>query len=204
VTQRATAATAGADDAGGGRGSIADIIDEWHHRVNSVVSSLDELARQRGVALAGRRRSGPPAAPAAATAPAYPMSPSLSRYGATAPASPSVGPARGTSPLPSAADVARAYVERALQRQRQRWSGDFENASISVSCWNDSPDSVSSGKKRKDRSGHPKLNQLAVDYLRSWLLSRQHIEHPYPSEQNYADLSRATGVEKPQLKNWFV
>jgi hypothetical protein len=83
-------------------------------------------------------------------------------------------------------------------------SDDFENASISVSCCNDSPDSVSSGKKRKDRSGHPKLNQLAVDYLRSWLLSRQHIEHPYPSEQNYADLSRATGVEKPQLKNWFV
>lgn len=66
------------------------------------------------------------------------------------------------------------------------------------------PTKVSSGKKRKDRSGHPKFNQLAVDYLRSWLLSRQHIEQPYPSEQNYADLSRATGLEKPQLKNWFV
>ena len=81
---------------------------------------------------------------------------------------------------------------------------DIENASLSVSSSNESPDSVSSGNKRKDRSGHPKLNQVAVDYLRSWLLSRQHIEQPYPSEQNYADLSRATGLEKPQLKNWFV
>jgi len=81
---------------------------------------------------------------------------------------------------------------------------DIENASLSVSSSNESPDSVSSGNKRKDRSGHPKLNQVAVDYLRSWLLSRQHIEQPYPSDQNYADLSRATGLEKPQLKNWFV
>jgi len=103
-------------------------------------------------------------------------------------------------------DAVILHSETIANSARDSWktSDDFENASISVSCWNESPDSVSSGKKRKDRSGHPKLNQLAIDYLRSWLLSRQHIEQPYPSEQNYADLSRATGVEKPQLKNWFV
>ena len=103
-------------------------------------------------------------------------------------------------------DAAILHSETVANSASDSWktSDDFENASISVSCCNDSPDSVSSGKKRKDRSGHPKLNQLAVDYLRSWLLSRQHIEQPYPSEQNYADFSRATGVEKPQLKNWFV
>ncbi len=103
-------------------------------------------------------------------------------------------------------DAVILHSETVANSARDSWktSDDFKNASISVSCWNDSPDSVSSGKKRKDRSGHPKLNQLAVNFLRSWLLSRQHIEQPYPSEQNYADLSRATGVEKPQLKNWFV
>jgi hypothetical protein len=103
-------------------------------------------------------------------------------------------------------DTAILHSETVANSASDSWktSDDFENASISVSSSNDSPDSVSSGKKRKDRSGHPKLNQLAVDYLRSWLLSRQHIEQPYPSEQNYADLSRATGLEKPQLKNWFV
>jgi secreted trypsin-like serine protease len=100
-------------------------------------------------------------------------------------------------------DAAILHSETVANSASDSWktSDDFKNASISVSCWNDSPDSVSSGKKRKDRSGHPKFNQLAVDYLRSWLLSRQHIEQPYPSEQNYADLSRATGLEKPQLKN---
>jgi hypothetical protein len=103
-------------------------------------------------------------------------------------------------------DAAILHSETVANSASDSWktSDDFENASISVSCWNDSPDSVSSGKKRKDHSGHPKLNQLAVDYLRSWLLSRQHIEQPYPLEQNYADLLRATGLEKPQLKNWFV
>ncbi|KAL3765839.1 hypothetical protein ACHAW5_004156 [Stephanodiscus triporus] len=103
-------------------------------------------------------------------------------------------------------DTAILHPETVANSASDSWktSDDFENASISVSSSNESPDSVSSDKKRKDRSGHPKLNQLAVDYLRSWLLSRQHIEQPYPSEQNYADLSRATGLEKPQLKNWFV
>ena len=103
-------------------------------------------------------------------------------------------------------DAAILNSETVANSASDSWktSDDFENASISVSCWNDSPDSVSSGKKRKDRIGHPQLNQLAVNYLRSWLLSRQHIEQPYPLEQNYADLSRATGLEKPPLKNWFV
>jgi hypothetical protein len=102
--------------------------------------------------------------------------------------------------------TARRHSKTVANSANDAWrsSEDIENASLSVSSSNESPDSVSSGNKRKDRSGHPKLNQVAVDYLRSWLLSRQHIEQPYPSEQNYADLSRATGLEKPQLKNWFV
>jgi hypothetical protein len=102
--------------------------------------------------------------------------------------------------------TARRHSESIANSESDAWKSfdDIENASLSVSSANESPDSVSSGNKRKDRSGHPKLNQVAVDYLRSWLLSRQHIEQPYPSEQNYTDLSRATGLEKPQLKNWFV
>ena len=67
-----------------------------------------------------------------------------------------------------------------------------------------SPPSSNNSKKRKDRTGHPKLNQDAVDYLRSWLISKQHIEQPYAAEQTYAELQIATGLEKTQLKNWFV
>lgn len=49
----------------------------------------------------------------------------------------------------------------------------------------------------------PPLDQEAVDYLRAWMLSRQHIENPYPSEVVLAQLGRVTGLEKPQLQNWF-
>jgi len=79
------------------------------------------------------------------------------------------------------------------------------DASTSMSSSSDhSPPSSNNSKKRKDRTGHPKLHQDAVDYLRSWLLSKQHIEQPYTAEQTYAELQIATGLEKTQLKNWFV
>ncbi|KAL7554129.1 hypothetical protein ACHAWF_017521, partial [Thalassiosira exigua] len=58
--------------------------------------------------------------------------------------------------------------------------------------------------KANDRTGPPKLHRAAQDYLRAWLLSRQHVEAPYPTERGYADLRRATGLNRAQLKNWFV
>ncbi|KAL7543463.1 hypothetical protein ACHAXR_012751 [Thalassiosira sp. AJA248-18] len=87
---------------------------------------------------------------------------------------------------------------------------NYSNQSIAASSpsstvSNNSSFSLSSKQKsNKDRTGHPKLNGAAVDYLRAWMLSRQHIQQPYPSDQMYAQLGLATGLEKNQLKNWFV
>lgn len=65
--------------------------------------------------------------------------------------------------------------------------------------------SSSNDEKAKGPSGRtkPPLDQEAVDYLRAWMLSRQQIENPYPSEVVLAQLGRVTGLEKPQLQNWF-
>ena len=51
---------------------------------------------------------------------------------------------------------------------------------------------------------HPNLDKSATDLLRSWMLSKQHIEHPYPTKRTYGAMGVATGLEKQQLINWFV
>jgi len=43
-----------------------------------------------------------------------------------------------------------------------------------------------------------------VDYLREWLMSPEHIYHPYPSESEKARIIADTGIDRKRLNNWFV
>jgi hypothetical protein len=60
--------------------------------------------------------------------------------------------------------------------------------------------SCSSNNKRKSAS----LPSEAVEYLKNWMMSAEHIAHPYPTEQEKADIMKDTGIELKQLTNWFV
>jgi hypothetical protein len=55
-------------------------------------------------------------------------------------------------------------------------------------------------KKRKSTV----LPRSTVDYLKNWMMSPEHIAHPYPTEKEKADIMAATGIELKQLTNWFV
>mmetsp|Transcript_1855 Transcript_1855/g.2930 ORF Transcript_1855/g.2930 Transcript_1855/m.2930 type:complete len:419 (-) Transcript_1855:286-1542(-) len=48
------------------------------------------------------------------------------------------------------------------------------------------------------------LSQHAVQYLKNWMLSPAHIEHPYPTEEEKVQIMKTTGIEIKQLTNWFV
>lgn len=48
------------------------------------------------------------------------------------------------------------------------------------------------------------LSQHAVQYLKNWMLSPAHIEHPYPTEDEKVNIIKATGIDIKQLTNWFV
>jgi hypothetical protein len=48
------------------------------------------------------------------------------------------------------------------------------------------------------------LPQETVDYLKAWMMSPEHIAHPYPTEQEKAEIMAETGIELKQLTNWFV
>lgn len=48
------------------------------------------------------------------------------------------------------------------------------------------------------------LSSFAVEYLKNWMMSPDHIEHPYPTEDEKAKIMKETGIELKQLTNWFV
>ena len=57
-----------------------------------------------------------------------------------------------------------------------------------------------SNGKRKSSS----LPNDVVEYLKAWMMSPEHIAHPYPTEQEKAQIMKETGIELKQLTNWFV
>lgn len=61
--------------------------------------------------------------------------------------------------------------------------------------------------KKKKSQGRGRSNSLpchVVEYLKNWLMSPEHINHPYPSESEKARMVAETGIEIKRLNNWFV
>lgn len=70
-----------------------------------------------------------------------------------------------------------------------------------------SSSSVSSAGSKPGKSSVRKSSSLpseTVDYLKAWMMSPEHVAHPYPTEQEKAQIMAATGIELKQLTNWFV
>jgi hypothetical protein len=67
---------------------------------------------------------------------------------------------------------------------------------VSVSSVSLSP----SKTKRKSSS----LPSETVEYLKAWMMSAEHIAHPYPTEQEKVKIMEDTDIELKQLTNWFV
>jgi hypothetical protein len=42
------------------------------------------------------------------------------------------------------------------------------------------------------------------EYLNSWMMHRDHISHPYPTDQEKASIMADTGIELMQLMNWLL
>jgi Homeobox KN domain len=71
--------------------------------------------------------------------------------------------------------------------------------SVSMSS-STSPSSCNKSKARKTNS----LPVETVEYLKSWMMSPEHIAHPYPTDLEKAQIMADTGIELKQLTNWFV
>ena len=64
---------------------------------------------------------------------------------------------------------------------------------------------VPAAPKARGRSGNRRPLPLdAVNVLKAWLLSPEHVAHPYPTVQEQAVLMRRTGIGKRELTQWFT
>lgn len=64
-----------------------------------------------------------------------------------------------------------------------------------------SPSRPRAGRGQRKSSSLP---AETVEYLKAWMMSPEHIAHPYPTEQEKAQIMVDTGIELKQLTNWFV
>jgi len=64
--------------------------------------------------------------------------------------------------------------------------------------------SSSNGGSTKGKRKATTLPATTVEYLKAWMMSPEHIAHPYPTEQEKTKIMKDTGIELKQLTNWFV
>lgn len=66
--------------------------------------------------------------------------------------------------------------------------------------------SSTSGKPKgqKNQRKSSSLPAETVEYLKAWMMSPEHVAHPYPTEQEKSQIMADTGIELKQLTNWFV
>ena len=63
------------------------------------------------------------------------------------------------------------------------------------------------GNESSKSQGRGRTNSLpsnVVDYLKAWIMSPEHINHPYPTEKEKEQIIAETGIELKRLNNWFV
>ncbi|RHY43737.1 hypothetical protein DYB38_011710, partial [Aphanomyces astaci] len=79
---------------------------------------------------------------------------------------------------------------------------DYENG-MDVNDENATPDddAQASGGDRKPRR---ELPPATVKILKDWMLSTEHIKHPYPTDDDKKKLLETTGINMKQLTNWFT
>jgi len=68
---------------------------------------------------------------------------------------------------------------------------------------------LESGAKEKEPHGntgstYSYLDIYTLEYLKTWMTMPSHIEDPYPTEADKAQIIRDTGIAKNALYNWFV
>jgi len=57
--------------------------------------------------------------------------------------------------------------------------------------------------KAKGSTANAALSPQTIEYLRGWMMSPEHIEHPYPDEHEKAIIMSDTGITAKQLTCWF-
>ncbi|KAH7476760.1 BEL1-like homeodomain protein 8 [Phytophthora ramorum] len=72
---------------------------------------------------------------------------------------------------------------------------------------NGSADTSDVDKKEQQQPSKKSRRELpphTVAILKGWMLSREHVKHPYPTDEDKQMLLKKTGISMKQLTNWFT
>jgi hypothetical protein len=100
--------------------------------------------------------------------------------------------AQTTTPQGNMTDIAKMNM--------QEMEVAKSSSQVSLGSQRSSQNGKATGGKKKSSS----LPNETVEYLKAWMMSPEHIAHPYPTEQEKTQIMAVTGVEMKQLTNWFV
>ncbi|KAJ0408401.1 hypothetical protein P43SY_003127 [Pythium insidiosum] len=73
----------------------------------------------------------------------------------------------------------------------------------------DSSNANANGEKNDDdkkasKKSRRELPPHTVAILKGWMLSPEHVKHPYPTDEDKQMLLKKTGINMKQLTNWFT
>lgn len=88
---------------------------------------------------------------------------------------------------------------KGVKRERE---DSEENTRGSEESAQDSSESKPAGKGAKRQKKRGIFSKTATNILRAWLF--QHLQHPYPSEEQKKQLGAETGLTILQVNNWFI
>jgi hypothetical protein len=97
-------------------------------------------------------------------------------------------------------------VQKDMDMGHQHPTSDGSSSSDAGSGYGSSS---SGGKHNNNKNGHNSkkktaLSAHAVEYLKNWMMSPEHVDHPYPTEDEKLRIMNETGIVLKQLTNWFV
>ena len=81
---------------------------------------------------------------------------------------------------------------------------DYSSSGVVSSSNNGTSSSTSSSSSSSNNKKKTALSAHAVEYLKNWMMSPEHVDHPYPTEEEKVHIMNETGIVLKQLTNWFV
>ena len=104
-----------------------------------------------------------------------------------------------TEPQPIKKETKPVTKGRGVKRERD---DSEDNSRGSEESAQDSTESTKTGKGGKRQKKRGIFSKTATNILRAWLF--QHLQHPYPSEEQKKQLGAETGLTILQVNNWFI
>lgn len=94
--------------------------------------------------------------------------------------------------------------QKATMRENSLFQGDtgHEMYAENVCHFNNDEGAGARDRENKPRKRRGNLPKDTTDKLRTWFLN--HLEHPYPTEDEKQQLMDSTGLQMNQISNWYI